>query len=200
MEVLFWALVGFLLGSIPFAVVLGKLLVHKDVRSVGDGNPGGANALKAGGLKAGIPAILLDLAKGYVPVYLAQRYGLGGWDLIPVCLAPILGHAFSPFLRFHGGKALAATGGVWLALIGLVAFPIFGVLALPMTIAQSEDAWSANSGMLALLVYTVIAGEAWLVALAVLNSFLLVWTHRHALACPPRWRPWVTQLLQGRHA
>ncbi len=85
-------------------------------------------------------------------------------------------------------------------MIGLVAFPIFGVLALPMTIAQSEDAWSANSGMLALLVYTVIAGEAWLVAVAVLNAFLLVWTHRHSLACPPRLRPWVTHMLQGRHA
>jgi len=200
MSTLFWVLVGFLLGSIPFAVILGKLLVNQDVRSVGDGNPGGANALKAGGLTVGIPAIFLDIAKGFVPVYLAQKYGLTGWSLVPVCLAPIFGHAFSPFLRWHGGKALGATAGVWVALIGLWAFPIYAILAVPATILQSEDAWSANVGMLALLGYAVIGGEGWLVAFATSNAFLIAWTHRHALACPPRFRPWVTHILQGRHA
>ena len=81
LDTLFWTLVGFLLGAIPFSLLMGKLLTRKDIRSVGDGNPGGANAIKAGGLKAGIPAILLDIGKGYLPVFLAQKAGLS--DRIP---------------------------------------------------------------------------------------------------------------------
>ncbi len=200
MITLLWVLIGFLAGSIPFSILLGKWFANTDIRRVGDGNPGGTNALKAGGFKVGIPAILLDIAKGFFPVYLAQKVGIAGWSLIPVCLAPILGHAFSPFLHFHGGKALGATGGVWVALIGPWAFLIYAILALPATIIQSEDAWSANAGMLALLGYSVLIGQGWLVAFTVLNAFLLVWTHRQALSNPPCLRPWVAQFVQGRHA
>jgi glycerol-3-phosphate acyltransferase PlsY len=200
MMTLFWMLIAFLSGSVPYSLILGKLITKKDIRLVGDGNPGGANALKAGGLMVGIPAILLDISKAFFPVYLAQKYGLLGWDLVPVGLAPILGHAFSPFLRFHGGKALGTTAGAWLALVGFWAIPIYGVLALPVTIAQSEDSWSANAGMLGLLGFAVLSDQSWLVAFATLNAFLVAWKHRHDLACPPQLRPWVTHILQGRHA
>ncbi len=197
---LLFALFGFLLGSIPFALILTKLFVHKDVRSVGDGNPGGTNALKAGGLKIGIPAILLEIAKGFLPVYLARRYGLSGWDLVPVCLAPALGHAFSPFLRFRGGKALGATGGAWVGLIGLWAFPVYAALAVPFTIVQSEDAWSAMAGMLSLIGYSVLFGEPWMVAFAVLNTALILFTHRHSLVHPPQPRAWITRVFTRREA
>jgi glycerol-3-phosphate acyltransferase PlsY len=200
LNILFWSLVGFILGSIPFSVLMGKFLARRDIRTVGDGNPGGTNALKAGGLKAGVPAILLDMLKGYLPVFLAQIYGLSGWRLVPVCLAPILGHAFSPFLRFRGGKALGATGGVWVALIGLWAFPIYASLALPLTVLQSVDAWSANAGMLALLGYALLFGQPWLVAFTALNAALIIWTHRHDLVHPPQWRAWVIHIFQGRQA
>jgi acyl phosphate:glycerol-3-phosphate acyltransferase len=200
MLTLFWTLVGFFLGSIPFSLLIGKLLASTDIRTVGDGNPGGTNAFKAGGAKAGIPSTLLDMLKGFLPVYLAQRYGLVGWNLVPVCLAPVLGHAFSPFLRFHGGKALGATGGVWVALLGLWAFPIYGILALPLNLLQTEDAWAANAGMLALLAYAILFGQPWLVAVAALNAALLAWTHRHALTRRPQLRTWVSHIIQGRHA
>jgi glycerol-3-phosphate acyltransferase PlsY len=200
LDVLFWSLVGYFLGAIPFSLLMGKYFAKQDIRTVGDGNPGGTNALKAGGLKTGIPAILLDILKGFLPVYLAQKSGLAGWSLIPVCLAPIFGHAFSPFLGFHGGKALGATGGVWVALIGLWAFPVYGSLAVLVTLLQSEDAWSANAGMLALLGYAILYGQPWMVAFAALNAALIVWTHRHDLARPPQLRPWVTDIFQGRHA
>ena len=200
MVTLLWTFLGFLSGSIPFSPILARLFAKKDIRTVGDGNPGGANVLRAGGLKAGIPAILLDIGKGFLPVYFAQCYGVTGWSLVPVCLAPMLGHAFSPFLRFHGGKALGATGGVWVALVGLWAFPIYAILALPATLLQSVDAWSANAGMLALLGYAILFGEPWMVAFAALNAALIAWTHRHDLAHPPQLRAWVTRLHLGRQA
>ena len=199
-DILVWSLVGFFLGSIPFAFIIGKLFTKQDIRTVGDGNPGGTNALKAGGLKAGIPAILLDIGKGFLPVYLAQHSGVAGWGLIPICLAPILGHAFSPFLKFRGGKALGATGGVWLALIGLWAFPVYAGLAVPFTIFQTEHAWSANAGMLALIGYAILFGEPWLVAFAALNTLLIAWTHRRDLAHPIQLREWVSSRWLGRRA
>jgi glycerol-3-phosphate acyltransferase PlsY len=200
LEIFFWSLIGFFLGSIPFSLLVGKLIAKIDIRTVGDGNPGGTNALKAGGLKAGIPSILLDIGKGFLPVYLAQKYGLAGWSLVPVCLAPILGHAFSPFLRFHGGKALGATGGVWVALIGLWAFPIFALFNVPVTLLQSEDAWSVNAGMIGLLGYSILFGDPWMVTFAALNAALLAWTHRHDLTRRPQLRPWVTHIFLRRHA
>jgi glycerol-3-phosphate acyltransferase PlsY len=200
LEVLFWSLIGFLLGSIPFSLLMGRIFAKRDIRSVGDGNPGGTNALKAGGLKAGIPAILLDIFKGYLPVTLAQKYGLAGWSLVPVCLAPILGHAFSPFLHFRGGKALGATGGVWVALVGLWAFPIYASLSLPATLLQTEDAWSSNAGMLALLGYAILSGEPWMVTFSAMNAALIAWTHRHDLVRPPQLRAWLIHIFQGRHA
>jgi glycerol-3-phosphate acyltransferase PlsY len=196
MMILIWIFMGFLVGSIPFSLIFCKFFAKTDIFTVGDGNPGGTNALKAGGLKAGLPAILLDILKGFLPVWLAQRAGLAGWSLLPVCLAPVLGHAFSPFLRFRGGKALGATGGVWVALIGLGTFPVYGSLALPATLLQSEDAWSANAGMLALLGYASLSGQPWLVAFAALNAVLIAWTHRHDLARPPQLRLWVTHIFQ----
>jgi len=200
LDSLIWTLAGFLLGAMPFSLLMGTLLANKDIRTVGDGNPGGTNAIKAGGLKAGIPAILLDIGKGFLPVFLAQKYGLTGWSLFPICLAPILGHAFSPFLRFRGGKALGATGGVWVGLVGLWAFPIYGALAVPATMLQSQDAWSANAGMLGLLGYAIMFGEPWMVAFAALNATIIAWTHHRDLVRPPLLRSWVTNILAGRHA
>ena len=199
-DVLLWTLAAFFAGSIPFSLIVGKLITKVDIRTIADGNPGGMNALRAGGLKTGLPAIILDISKGFLPVFLAHRYGATGWNLVPVGLAPILGHAFSPLLRFRGGKALAATGGVWMALVGPLVLLIYGLLALPFTILQSEDAWSANAGMLALLVYAFLYGESWLVVFAVLNTVVVIWTHRRDLVRKPHLRPWAADWLTRRSA
>ena len=104
----------------PWAVIVGKILRTKDVRKVGDGNPGAVNAWKSGGYVPGILSVTLEICKSLVPIYLAKQHLDGfasGWAQIGfamVAFAPILGHAWSPFLRFHGGKALATTWGSWI--------------------------------------------------------------------------------------
>ena len=108
---------GFLIGSIPFSLLIPRWLKGVDVRQFGDGNPGSANAFKAGGWACGIFALLLDYLKGCLPVLLANSYlSIDKVWIILIAIAPILGHAFSPFLGFKGGKAIATTFGVWTGL------------------------------------------------------------------------------------
>ena len=199
-EIICWSLFGYLLGSIPFSLIIGRLIARKDIRKFGDGNPGGSNALKAGGFKTGVPSILLDIFKGTLPVLLAHHNGISEWGLVPVALSPVLGHGFSVFLRFRGGKALGATGGVWLGLIGLWAFPAYGTLAIPFSLVQSEDGWSACAGMVSLLGFALFYGEPWMVSLAALNAAVIFWLHRRELRRRPQLRQWVTTMISRRDA
>lgn len=191
--VFLWTVLGFFAGSLPFSVWIGRLVARADVRRWGDGNPGAANAWRAGGWRAGLPALLLDYLKGATPVALA-RFGAGidGWGLVPVALAPVLGHAFSPFLRFRGGKAIAATFGVWSGLT-LWAGPTVMGLALTLAVALNRtDAWSAVFGMVALGVYLLLTGAPGpLLAVWAGNLALILWKHRRDLRTPPRARPWL---------
>jgi glycerol-3-phosphate acyltransferase PlsY len=200
-QVMFWTLVGFCAGSIPFSLLVGKAFLKTDIRLYGDGNPGGTNAWKAGGWRIGLLAAVLDMSKGYVPVMLAHQSGLSDWRLVPVALAPILGHAFSPFLKFHGGKALGSTGGVWLALIGFKALFVYALLTLPVLAFQVEHAVAANAGMLSLFGYALLVDRSpFLILFAVLNTLVVGWKHRHELQRPIQMRPWMTNLLRGRSA
>ncbi len=195
--VLLWSAVGFLAGSLPFSVWMGRLVARADVRRYGDGNPGATNAWRAGGWRAGVPALLLDYLKGAMPVTLA-RFGAGidGWGLVPVALAPVLGHAFTPFLRFRGGKAVAVTFGIWTGLTIWVGPTLLG-LALGLVYAlNAVDAWSAILGTFALLAYLLLSGAP-LPFLAIWggNLAILLWKHRRDLRISPRPRPWLRALI-----
>ncbi len=196
--ILLWTVLAFLSGSLPFSLWIGRLVARADVRRYGDGNPGAANAWKAGGWRAGVPALLLDYLKGATPVALA-RFGAGisGWELVPVALAPILGHAFSPFLHFRGGKAVAATFGAWTGLT-LWAGPTVLGLALGLAYAlNATDAWSALFGLFVLLLYLLLSGApAPFLAVWAGNFALVLWKHRRDLRTPPRPRPWLRRLRE----
>jgi acyl phosphate:glycerol-3-phosphate acyltransferase len=110
------ALGAFTLGSLPFSVWLGRLFLHKDIRSFGDHNPGAANVFRAGNPVLGMASVFLDIGKGVPFIFLARDQGLSSAATVTIGICAILGHAFSPFLRFHGGKGVAVTYGV---LIGL---------------------------------------------------------------------------------
>lgn len=107
-------IIAFLVGSVPFSLIVGRLF-RKDIRQFGEGNPGAANAFRAGGLRTGIPALILDSFKGVIPVAILVE-GVSYWQVPVIAIAPVLGHAFSPFLRFRGGKAIATSFGIWTAL------------------------------------------------------------------------------------
>ena len=125
-------ILGYLLGSIPFGLILTRLTGAGDLRAIGSGNIGATNVLRTGrkGLAAG--TLLLDLLKGSVAVWQARAYAPGSEGL--VALAAVIGHCFPLWLRFKGGKGVATTMGVALGLawpIGLAYAVVWlGMLAL----------------------------------------------------------------------
>jgi len=158
-EVLYTTLLAvsaFCLGACPFSVWIGHWLLGKDIREYGDGNPGAANVFRAGGRKSGCLALILDMAKGVPFVALAHSFfGLPEGAVMAVGLSAILGHAFSPLLRFKGGKSLAVTGGVLLALPQhevLIACLVFMFLAF---LFIAIDAWRVILGSAGALTYLV---------------------------------------------
>jgi len=108
-------IIEFACGSMMFSYWLG-IMAGKRLEEVRDGNPGATNLWYAAGFKIGIIGAILDFMKGYFPlVYFINKGYIREDAIVFIAIAPILGHAFSPFLRFNGGKALAATFGVWSA-------------------------------------------------------------------------------------
>jgi glycerol-3-phosphate acyltransferase PlsY len=195
--VAFWTGLGFLLGSMPFSVWLGRWILGTDIRRYGDGNPGAMNAWRAGKWRVGVPASLLDYLKGAVPVSLARfGFGVSGWGLVPVALAPVLGHAFTPFLHFRGGKAIAATFGIWTGLTLWEGPTILGGLFAVFLLVQSVDAWAVILGMICLLAFLLARGADTITqAVWAGNLLVLVWKHRHDLRNRPRLRPYLLRIL-----
>jgi len=151
------AVAAFWLAACPFSVWVGKWLLGKDIRRYGDGNPGAFNVFRAGGWKAGVLALVLDIGKGVPFVALAHYYfELPMVVVMVVGLCAILGHAYTPLLRFQGGKALAVIAGVLLALpqhemvISVVVFMLLSFLFI------EPDAWRVMFGVTASLIYLAI--------------------------------------------
>ena len=136
-------LIAYVLGSIPNALWVGKTFKNIDVREHGSKNTGSTNAARVLGPKLGIFTLILDILKGALPTYLGivlganlltRMTGIDKLDIIVIGMAAILGHTFSLFLKFKGGKAVATTLGVFLVLVPyailillVVFFVIFGL-------------------------------------------------------------------------
>ena len=192
-----WAIFGFFLGSLMFSSWIGRWVLHRDLRDVGDGNPGATNVMKVGGIGIGLLALLLDVLKGAIPVSIAKYVlGLSGWPLVIIALAPIFGHAFSPFLRFRGGKAVAVSAGVWTALT-LWEAPTLGGLVLGLWFSIVEvSGWAVLLMGLCLLGYYLLTNrDPVLLSVLVVNLLLVAWKYRADLRQPPGLRRWVRRLL-----
>lgn len=127
MEILIFTLLGYMSGSILYAYWIPKLCCHIDICELSpDHNPGTANAFTYGGFYAGTAALLLELGKGFLPVFMAGRFvPVNSLGFVPILVAPVLGHAFPLMNRKKGGKAIATSFGVLLGLYPLAAPVLF---------------------------------------------------------------------------
>lgn len=134
-------LLCYLIGSIPFSLIVARLMAGVDIRAMGSGNVGATNVLRALGPKGAIAALLGDAFKGFLAVWLGML--LGGSILAAICgLVVVIGHCFSVFLGFKGGKGVATTAGVMLYLMPkiivvlLVTFVIIAFLSRYVSLAS----------------------------------------------------------------
>jgi glycerol-3-phosphate acyltransferase PlsY len=125
---------GYLCGSLPFGLWVGKITRHVDVRTLGSGNLGATNVYRSLGPPAGIATLILDMAKGALPALLIPRGTLGTafpggpeWCAIAAGIASVIGHAWTFLADFRGGKGVATAGGVMLTLAPLATLIALGV-------------------------------------------------------------------------
>ena len=157
---------AYLLGSVPFAVLVSLGMGLADPRSYGSGNPGATNVLRSGNKLAALLTLLGDAAKGWLAVWLAQTYGasfgLAAPEIAMVGLAVFIGHLWPVFLAFRGGKGVATALGVllavnpWLALIAAAVWLAVALLtrysslaAMVSAVATAVVAWFIEPGVYA---------------------------------------------------
>lgn len=178
---------AFLLGSVPFAVLVSKVMGLKDPRSFGSGNPGATNVLRSGSKKAAVLTLVLDAAKGWLPVALVGWFG-GQWGLwegaqAAVGFAAFAGHVWSIFLRFKGGKGVATALGVLLGISPWLGLWVLLTWILAFAVWRYSSLSSVLAAVLAPVFYLVAGGQFWsydrLVLLSVI-AMAAVLLYRHS--------------------
>lgn len=174
---------AYLLGSIPTGYLIVKILTGKDIREIGSGNIGATNVKRAIGLKWFFVVLFLDALKGFIPVFLISTTYKSGSDIIPalVGLAAILGHTYTIFLKFKGGKGVATGLGVFLSLapISTISCIVFFIVILFMFNYISLG--SITSAFL-LPIFIFIYGETgehfFILILALLAAIFVIYKHK----------------------
>lgn len=178
-NVLWAALLGYGFGSIPFGLLLTKAAGLGDVRDIGSGNIGATNVLRTGNKGLAAATLLLDLVKGFVPVFLAQMWF---WqDMGWTALFAVIGHCFPVWLRFKGGKGVATNAGVAFGL----AWPVGVVYALVWIAMLAIFRISSLAGMTAVIGAAVAAFAMGFITPAkvlALIALLVIWLHRANIA------------------
>lgn len=196
MQVFLWCAAAFLVGSIPFGLLLVKLAGKGDVRAHGSGNIGATNVSRVGGKGLGVLTLVLDAAKGSLPVALAQHQGFSPDFSAALALCAVAGHVFTPWLGFKGGKGVATTVGAALAyrwmgvmpslivfVLLLAAFrrvslgSVVGAALLPVAMAWPHVVLERHMGPVRL---DVIGHDPWQATLFWVLAALLVIAKHHA--------------------
>lgn len=180
-------LAAYLVGSLSFAVLVSRVLGLADPRSYGSGNPGATNVLRSGSKLAAVLTLVLDAAKGWLPVALVgwfgEPYGLEGATVALVGLAAFLGHLYPVFFRFQGGKGVATAFGVLLGISGWLALATVATWLIVVVFLRYSSLASLVAAVFAPAFYFFGGAVAWPLDLRILAavtamSLLLAWRHR----------------------
>ncbi|WP_144512149.1 glycerol-3-phosphate 1-O-acyltransferase PlsY [Bacillus sp. FJAT-22090] len=169
-------ILSYLIGSISFALVIGKIFYKKDIRKYGSGNLGATNVYRVLGIKAGVIVAIADILKGTVACLLPLMLGSTVSSIVCGLLA-ILGHIFSVFASFKGGKAVATATGVFLFLIPLGV--LVGVVVFVLTLLFTKYvSLSSMLASIALFIYSLIFEDKVMIALSLLICISIIMLHR----------------------
>ena len=184
MSVALWIVASYLLGATPTSYIAGRLGRGIDLREHGSKNLGATNVYRLLGWKYAIPVGLVDVAKGAIPVALFGHWAAGpGW--LPVTLggAAVLGHMFSPYVRFRGGKGVATAAGMFLALAPLAIVISLAIWAATLWLSGYVSVSSLTVAVLFPLWVRLTAPEQpYTFWASVVLALLIIYSHRHNIA------------------
>jgi glycerol-3-phosphate acyltransferase PlsY len=173
-------LLSYLIGAIPFSVIFGKIFKGIDVRKHGSGNPGGTNSLRFLGKKVGALVIFFDILKGAIVIILIRLNVFGDVELLhPLAYGFIasFGHAFSPFIKFRGGKAVGTTAGTYAAysLWNI----LFGAVVFLLILKTTKFVSIASSGVAILVVIiSLFSLDIEVISYGLLTMTLIIYRHK----------------------
>ena len=178
---LLMVLIGLLAGSIPFGFLAGRSMQGIDLRNVGSGGTGATNVLRTLGKKASATVLILDFLKGLVPVLAARWLGVGEWWVAAVAVATVIGHCWSPFIGFKGGKGVATGGGAAIALFPpvLLVVPVILLIIWRTRYVSLGSLVGAGLAVVLAAAFAIAGPLPWAFAVAIAAiAAIIVFRHR----------------------
>ena len=176
---LLWCMLAYLVGSISFAIVLSRVFGMPDPRSYGSSNPGATNMLRSGRKEVALLTLLGDALKGFLPVYLAARWGeLSPLALAWVAFAAFLGHLYPVFFRFQGGKGVATFLGAVLGLSAQIGLWVIVVWIAMAALFRYSSLASLTASVAALILFAAFWGVSWALLPMMLMVVLMFYRHQ----------------------
>ena len=179
MELLTIGIVSYLMGSIPFGLILTKIFLKKDIREIGSGNIGATNALRTGNKFIGYSTLILDIIKAVIPVlYVKVNFP----DMIYVsALCAFLGHVFPVWLKFKGGKGIATYVGI-LCSMNIMFGIVFGICWIVTFFISKFSSLSSLVASISIPIYLLISSQFNQVIFFTIMFILIFFTHRENLS------------------
>lgn len=193
LKMILLVVLGYLLGSIPNGVIIGKTFKGIDIREHGSKNTGATNAFRVLGKNLGITVFFLDMFKGMISLFIASSLGIKGDILVVIGVIAIVGHMFSPFLKFKGGKGIATGFGVFLYLTPIEALMAIAVFIVIVAFTKYISAGSIAAAIVLpifisfLPVNRAIESKSLLLVFTILICAYVIFKHRSN----------ITRLLKG---
>lgn len=182
MSLLLLLVAAYLIGSIPFAIVTSKLFRLQDPREYGSGNPGATNVLRSGNKGAAALTLIGDSLKGWFAVWAATELGFDAGQAALAGLAAFLGHVFSMFLRFNGGKGVATALGVLAGIDARIAVFSAVVWLMVAYTSRYSSAAALSAAIAAPFAGLLFLGPQFPVAVLVVIAAVLFWRHKTNIA------------------
>ena len=170
-------LCGYVLGSVPTGFLIGRAW-GVDVRRAGSGNIGMANVLRTVGKWPAVITMAGDMLKGFVPVFLARTVAENEWVVAVVALAAVVGHCWSIFLGFKGGKAVATGAGTTIALAPVVGLGLFAFWWAVVLVSRYTSLGAISVMVVTPVVFLLTDQPTPYVLYTVIGGFLVLWRHR----------------------
>ncbi|CEI83506.1 glycerol-3-phosphate acyltransferase [Oceanobacillus oncorhynchi subsp. incaldanensis] len=175
MDYIIFGIIAYLLGSIPFALIIGKLGYKIDIREHGSGNLGATNAFRVLGIKAGSIVILGDILKGTAAAVLPQLFHADAYPLI-IGIIAVLGHTYPIFAKFKGGKAVATSGGMILGINPILFIIMIATFLLSLYLSKYVSLSSMITGVVAFFASLFFQNTGLTVVILILTAFV---AYRH---------------------